>query len=554
PTRRSSDLRRGARHHGAQRRRQVHAGQHPGRPRRLRGQRRQRRVRWRRPARAGARGARRRRRVPGLPVPGRDPGREQHLLPAQRAQRAAQGARRARARLDAVPQGGPREAGRAPPRRPPAPPRRQRGLQRRREEAQRDFPDGRAGAQAGDPRRDRLGPGHRRPAPGGRRRERTARAGPRLPGDHPLPAPARLHQAGLRARAGRRPHRRVGWARTRAAARGARLRVAARAQGAGGHGVMAALLDSLAAGFRGDGARRAALDAALRDGLPHARAEAWKYTSLRALERRRFSPAPLPRAAVDPALVAHVPAPRLVFVNGRHDPALSDPAGLPEGARLLTMAAALADADPREANVLGRSYDRADEVFARLNAAFADDGAVLRIAEGVAVEPPVHLVFIGQPAEGDQAWHARHLLELRRGASATVVEHHLAGGDHAHLGNAIAHVHLAAGAALRHARIQDEAGRATLVTRTDAVLAREARYRRLDLELGAGLARHELNVRLEGDRAELVANGVLLAGGRRHLDTRLGIQHIARDTRCDLVWRGMADGRARAVFHGGIEI
>ena len=317
---------------------------------------------------------------------------------------------------------------------------------------------------------------------------------------------------------------------------------------------MAALLDSLAAGFRGDGARRAALDAALRDGLPHARVEAWKYTSLRALERRRFSPAPLPRAAVDPALVAHVPAPRLVFVNGRHDPALSDPAGLPEGARLLTMAAALADADPREANVLGRSYDRADEVFARLNAAFADDGAVLRIAEGVAVEPPVHLVFIGQPAEGDQAWHARHLLELRRGASATVVEHHLAGGDHAHLGNAIAHVHLAAGAALRHARIQDEAGRATLVTRTDAVLAREARYRRLDLELGAGLSRHELNVRLEGDRAELVANGVLLAGGRRHLDTRLGIQHIARDTRCDLVWRGMADGRARAVFHGGIEI
>src|SRR5690606_5679138 len=70
----------------------------------------------------------------------------------------------------------------------------------------------------------------------------------------------------------------------------------------------------------------------------------------------------------------------------------------------------------------------------------------------------------------------------------------------------------------------------------------------------AGAPRHELPVGRGGDRAELGANGVLLAGGRRHLDTRLGIQHIARDTRCDLVWRGMADGRARAVFHGGIEI
>lgn len=317
---------------------------------------------------------------------------------------------------------------------------------------------------------------------------------------------------------------------------------------------MATLLESLAAGFSGDGARRAALDAALRDGLPHARVEAWKYTSLRTLERRGFSPAPLPHAPVDPALLAGIPAPRLVFANGRNDAALSDLSGLPEGARLLPMAEALADPDPRESNVLARSYDRTDEVFARLNAALADDGAVLRIAEGVAVEAPVHLVFIGQPAEGDLAWHSRHLVELRRGASATVIEHHLAGGDHAHLGNAIAHVHVAAGATLRHARIQDEAARATLITRTDAVLARDASYRRLDLELGGALSRHELNVRLEGDNAELVANGVLLAAGRRHLDTRLGIQHIARDTRCELLWRGMAAGRGRAVFHGGIEI
>ena len=76
----------------------------------------------------------------------------------------------------------------------------------------------------------------------------------------------------------------------------------------------------------------------------------------------------------------------------------------------------------------------------------------------------------------------------------------------------------------------------------------------LDLELGGALSRHELNVRLEGANAELVANGVLLASGRRHLDTRLGIVHIARDTRCELGWRGMAAGRGRAVFHGGIEI
>jgi Fe-S cluster assembly protein SufD len=163
-------------------------------------------------------------------------------------------------------------------------------------------------------------------------------------------------------------------------------------------------------------------------------------------------------------------------------------------------------------------------------------------------------VFAGAPAESDQAWHLRHLIELRRGAEAAVVEHYIALGDHAHLGNALLHVHLAAGARLQHIRVQAESTRATLVARTDAVLASDAQYHRLDLELGAALSRHELNVRLEGEGAMLVANGVQLADGRRHVDTRLGIEHIARDTACDLTWRGIAAGRARAVFHGGIVI
>jgi len=95
---------------------------------------------------------------------------------------------------------------------------------------------------------------------------------------------------------------------------------------------------------------------------------------------------------------------------------------------------------------------------------------------------------------------------------------------------------------------------ATLFARTDAVLASDTVYRRVDLELGAGLSRHELNVDLQGEGAALHAGGVLLADGRRHLDTRLGIRHQARDTRCDLPWRGLADERGRAVFHGGIQI
>ena len=101
---------------------------------------------------------------------------------------------------------------------------RQRGLLRRREEAPGDAADGRPGARDGDPRRDRLGPGHRRPADRGRGRERHAQPEHGRPGDHPLPAPARLHQAGHGPRPGGRAHHHQRRQRPGPAAREGRLR------------------------------------------------------------------------------------------------------------------------------------------------------------------------------------------------------------------------------------------------------------------------------------------------------------------------------------------
>lgn len=298
--------------------------------------------------------------------------------------------------------------------------------------------------------------------------------------------------------------------------------------------------------------RRAALDAVQAAGLPGARVEAWKYTSLRALERRSFDPStPLPR--LDDTALALPPAPRIVFANGRFDAVLSDLSSLPAGVSLQPLSRLLVEGEAREVAFLARRYERGDEVFARLNAGLAVEGMVLRVAADVQVDPPLHLVLIGAEAP-DAAWHLRHLVELRAGASLRLVEHRLAAGTHAHLANEVVQVHLARGASLVHARMQDESTAATLFLRTDAVLAGAASYRRVDLELGAALSRHELNVALQGEGARLHAHGVLLASGRRHLDTRLGIDHVARDTGCELVWRGLGAGRGRAVFHGGIVI
>ena len=303
---------------------------------------------------------------------------------------------------------------------------------------------------------------------------------------------------------------------------------------------MSALLDSLA----GADAATGALAAIRRDGLPGARTESWKYTSLRALERRTFAAADATAPTVDPAVFAGIPAPRLVFVNGRPAPEHSDLGALPPGVSVASVAA------PTPAAPIGG----AEAVFARLNAALATEGLSIVVEAGVQTGATVHLVFVGTAAGEDRAWHLRHRIQLGAGSRLALVEYHLAADGHRHLDNTVVDILVGEDAHLEHVRLQRASDGATTLLCTDAALASDARYLRVDLELGAALSRHELNVRLAGDRACVQASGVLAADGRRQVDTRLGIEHVGRDTGSTLLWRGVGSGRGRVVFHGGITI
>lgn len=305
---------------------------------------------------------------------------------------------------------------------------------------------------------------------------------------------------------------------------------------------MSALLDSL---LGGDSSAEA--QAILADGLPGARSEAWKYTSLRALAQRRFVPAA--PAQADAAQLADIPSPRIVFVNGHFDASLSRLDDLPANIHLNVEPASTPAVLPQSGKSNAWQSD-SDHWFVRINRLRAT-GVRLEVGGDAGV---LHLVSLQQKGEHDQAVHLHHQIQLATGSRLTLVEHQL--GDEAHRGLDTGHMRitLADDAHLQHLRLQCDSPHAQRFLRSDVQLAARSHYQRLDLELGAALSRHELNVHLQGEEAQVQAAGVLLGDGRRHLDTRLGIHHHAANTRSELPWRGLAAGRSRVVFHGGIQI
>ena len=302
--------------------------------------------------------------------------------------------------------------------------------------------------------------------------------------------------------------------------------------------------------------RRDVAERLRRDELPGASNESWKYTSLRALQRRRFQLAdgagPVPALGAE-ALPAAADGPRLVFVNGQWCADLSDAIAVP-GLQVQRLADQLAHADKDLQTTFAADDNGATDAFARLNTLLANDGVVIRVAPGSKIEQPLHVVYLDAPAGAELAWHLRSMVELGEGASLDLVIHYASSGAAAHLGNVVHDYHVGAGARLDVVELQHGSDDATLIRRSQAQLQADAHMGMHSSEAGAHLSRHDVIAHLLGDRAHFASHGVFVLRGRQHCDTQLDVQHHGLDTGCDLLWRGVADGRGRGVVRGAITI
>jgi Fe-S cluster assembly protein SufD len=304
-----------------------------------------------------------------------------------------------------------------------------------------------------------------------------------------------------------------------------------------------------------DHARQAAFAAFLERGLPDSRDETWKYTSLRALAQRGFaagdataSTRPVASEVLPSAAMAGT---RIVFVNGVFRSDLSELDRLHRGVALWPLSQALCE-QPEPLRFLLAARAEAEDGFTLLNRALAADGVVLRVAAGVKVPAPLHVVHAGVAADAACAWHLRSLIEIGAGAGLDIVEHHLGEADAGHLANLVHEVVVRERARLGWTVVQTAGAGTTLLRRSDCRVGADALVDFHALELGGKLARHELRVELAGERAHFRSRGAFVLRDRQHADTEVLVTHRGRDTVSDSLWRGVADDRARGVAHGRI--
>jgi len=305
--------------------------------------------------------------------------------------------------------------------------------------------------------------------------------------------------------------------------------------------------------------RRDALERFQSEGFPTSHHEAWRYTNVRSILKQSFTPSVAQRddaVEIDHEKLSITPAvgPRLVFVNGHLSPQLSTLDDIDAGVRARSLAAALNNDPDSVKPYLARQTPKRAHGFTIFNTAFAGDGALIELDAGVKPTQPIELLYIvTTPTPGALA-QPRNLLIAGANSEAQIVERYIGPDGDAYFTNAVTEIVLQQGAHLGHYKLQEEGDKAFHI---GGLFVRHETGSRLyahSISIGGSLVRNDVHVVLGAPHSECVLNGLYVAGGRQHVDNHTHIDHAEPDTNSSEVYKGIVDGRARAVFQGRVVV
>ena len=333
-------------------------------------------------------------------------------------------------------------------------------------------------------------------------------------------------------------------------------------------------------------------------GFPTTRQEDWKYTNVAPIAQTPFRLAAAPgRSLRAPDIHANQPRrssqdgpaewqrllaaltfgeptwPRLVFVDGHYAPQLSSwgtntgersdarlpsgsgpypPAQLPPGVRAMDLAEALRTEADLAQQHLAQHAQSDSSGFVALNTAFIRHGAFVSIPADESPESPIHLLFISTASTPDTVSHPRVLLIVGSGSTASIVESYVSLGEGVSFTNAVTEIVVGDNATVEHVKLLEENVNAFHVATTQVHQGHDSRFTSHSVAMGAGLGRNDLRVVLAGEGAECTLNGLYVTDGTQHIDNHTAVDHAQPHGASRELYKGILNGRSRAVFNGKV--
>ncbi len=291
-------------------------------------------------------------------------------------------------------------------------------------------------------------------------------------------------------------------------------------------------------------------------GFPTTKTEAWKYTNVSEIETARFQNVQRGSSLVvkeefDQMFPFSLNGTRLVFVNGFFAEHLSILPNPQDGVVISSLDLAIKTHPEILKSYLTRETNTED-VFATLNKAFIQDGVFVYVPQNLEIKNPIHLIFIQGESQSLSLVQPRNLIVIGPRSRASIIETFFSVSEHAYFTNGVTEMVAEEGATLRYGRVQAEGKKAYHVYATNVQVGKESSFSSLVLDLGAKIARHNLNVELLDVGASCNLNGLYFPRSGQHMDHHTSIQHQKPEGVSRQLYKGILSGASQAVFCGNI--
>jgi Fe-S cluster assembly protein SufD len=301
--------------------------------------------------------------------------------------------------------------------------------------------------------------------------------------------------------------------------------------------------------------RRQAIERFAELGFPTTRLEEWRFTNVAPIARTRFDLEP-EAWGISPAELdsyTYEGMSQLVLVNGRFVPELSRLGDLPAGVLVSSLAQAWIDHPEKVEPHLGfASFE--EHAFVALNTSLHRDGAFLHIPRGVVVEKPINIVHLGNPGTVPFACFPRHLIVAEESSQATVVEQYATVGDGIYFLCPVTEIVIGPNATVDHYKLQRESIEAFHVATFQLLQDRDSNFSSHSISWGGGLVRNDVNAVLDGEGSSSTLNGLYMVEGRQLVDNHMRVEHAKAHCDSHELFKGILEGKARAVFNGRIYV
>lgn len=296
-------------------------------------------------------------------------------------------------------------------------------------------------------------------------------------------------------------------------------------------------------------------------GFPTARRgnEKWKYTNVAPIARAAFSYSRDldPDGVVTSAGLKRI-APwkdgwvSLVFVDGKFSKTLSTAPGPAGDVRVTSLADVVRNDGRVVEHHLAKHATFDDDGFTALNTAFLSDGAFVEVSGGRETGATVHLVFVTTERAQPRVTYPRTLVVAGPNAALTLVETYVGRTDAQYFTNAVTEIVAEEGAHVEHYRLLLESPGAFHVGTSRVSLGRDSTFSSASFAMRTALARNDFQVLLDAPGSSCFLNGLYLTSTGQHIDNLINIDHAKPHTTSRLMYKGILDGKSKAVFGGQV--